>query len=115
MPTSLWAIALVVASTILGAFAALLLKLGAKKLSFNLKSILMNYRLMLGFLLYGLTYVLLIVALKGGDLSVIYPIVSLGYIWISILSMTILKESMNMWKWTGIIFIVIGASIIGIS
>jgi len=115
MTTSLWSIVLILIATIFGSFGALFLKLGSKTFSFNLTRLLKNYNLILGFFLYGVAYVLFIVALKGGKLSVLYPIVSLGYIWISIISMKFLGERMNVWKWAGIVTIILGVSLIGIS
>ena len=115
MIISLWSIILILISTIFGSFGALFIKLGSKTFSFNPIRLLKNYNLILGFFLYGVAYVLFIVALKGGKLSVLYPIVSLGYIWISIISMKFLGERMNVWKWTGIVIIILGVSLMGIS
>lgn len=115
MTTSLWSIVLILISTIFGSFGALFIKLGSKTFSFNLTRLLKNYNLILGFFLYGVSYVLFIVALKGGKLSVLYPLVSVGYIWIIIISMKFLGERMNIWKWTGIVIIILGVSLMGIS
>jgi uncharacterized membrane protein len=57
---------------------------------------------------------LFIPALKGGDLSVLYPFVALAYIWVSLLSVKFLGEKMNKFKWLGIALIIIGVSFIGI-
>ncbi len=115
METSLWAIALTLIATIFGSFGALFLKQGSKTFSFNLTKLLKNYNIILGFFLYGVAYVLLILALKEGKLSVLYPLVSLGYIWISIISIKFLGERMNAWKWVGVVTIICGVSLIGIS
>jgi drug/metabolite transporter (DMT)-like permease len=69
--------------------------------------------LALGFLLYGIGAVFNIISLKGGDLSIIFPIFALNYIWVSFLSAAYLGEPMNMMKWLGIIGIVLGISLIG--
>lgn len=113
MTTQLWAIGLVVIGTVIGAFGALLFKLGADKLTFNLKELLKNHKLIWGFILYFISAVFYIIALKGGELSVIYPIVSLAYIWIILLSIKVLKEKMNTLKWLGISTIVVGVVFIG--
>jgi uncharacterized membrane protein len=114
MATELWAIGLVISATLVGAFGPILLKkASAKKLS-SIKSLMHNYYLMGGVTLYGIGTVLFIPALRGGDLSILYPFVSLAYVWISLLSVKFLGEKMNTMKWFGIGLIILGVSFIGI-
>jgi len=114
MPAEPWAIGLVIIATLVGAFGPILLKkASAKKLS-KISSLIKNYHLMGGVALYGLGTLLFIPALKGGDLSILYPFVSLTYIWISLLSVKFLGEKMNLWKWGGVGLIIVGVSFIGI-
>ena len=114
MATQLWAIGLVVLATLIGAFGPILLKkASAKKLS-SIKELAKNYYLFGGVALYGISTVLFIPALKGGDLSVLYPFLALVYIWVSLLSVKFLGEGMNKLKWFGIALIIIGVSFIGI-
>ena len=114
MPTELWAIGLVVLGTLIGSFGPILLKkASAKKLS-KISSLIRNYHLFGGISLYAIGTILFIPALKGGDLSVLYPFVALAYIWISFLSIKFLGEKMNVMKWLGIALIIIGVSFIGI-
>ena len=90
MTTQLWAIGLVVLATMIGAFGPILLKkASAKKLS-SIKLLMKNYPLFGGVALYGVGTVLFIPALKGGDLSVLYPFVALVYVWVSLLSVKFL-------------------------
>ncbi len=111
--TALSSIALVTLGCMLGAYGAILLKKGADKLKFSLRLILENTSLIFGFLLYGLGTVLYILALREGELSILYPLVSITYVFIAILSQIILKEKMNRYKWIGIMLILIGVSLIG--
>ncbi len=114
MATELWAILLVMGSTLVGSFGPILLKIAsAKKLS-KISSLIRNYHLFGGVALYGLGTLMFIPALKGGDLSILYPFVSLVYIWVALLSVKFLGESMNKYKWLGIIVIILGVSFIGI-
>jgi len=53
-------------------------------------------------------------ALRGGDLSVLYPFVSLSYIWVMLLSIKMLGEKMTKLKWLGILLIISGVSLIGL-
>ena len=72
-----------------------------------------NPLLFTGYALYGINTVLLSVALRDAELSVVYPIIALTYVWVSILSYAILHESMNAFKIAGIATIVFGVSILG--
>lgn len=114
MATQLWAIGLVVSATLVGAFGPILLKKASAKRLSKIDSLLTNYHLFGGVALYVLGTILFIPALKGGDLSVLYPFVALSYIWVSLLSVKFLGEEMNRLKWAGIALIIIGVSFIGI-
>jgi uncharacterized membrane protein len=107
-----WAPPLVVIGTILGAFGAVYFKKAANKLSLSLK-ILTNRELILGIILYGLSSGFYIAGVRGGELSVIYPLVATSYIWVCLLSIRMLGEKMNKLKWLGIFLILAGVSIIG--
>ncbi len=105
-------IILMVLSSFLAAIGQLSLKLGSAKLRRSFKHIIMNYSLMAGVFCYGAAAVLNIIALRGSELSILYPIASLNYVWVSFLSMRYLKEKMNKLKWAGICLIVIGVWVI---
>ncbi|MBI3026969.1 EamA family transporter [Candidatus Woesearchaeota archaeon] len=114
MATQLWAIGLVISATLIGAFGPILLKKASAKRLSKLSSLATNYPLFGGVALYATGTLLFIPALKGGDLSVLYPLVSVAYIWVSLLSVKFLGEKMNKVKWLGIILIIIGVAFIGI-
>jgi uncharacterized membrane protein len=114
MATELWAIGLVILATILGSFGPIMLKKSARALKFSVKSVIKNKYLIGGLLFYGLGTVAFIPALRGGELSVLYPFVALVYIWVSLLSIKFLKEKMNLCKWVGVLLIIIGVTFIGI-
>ena len=113
MATQLWAIILVILATLVGAFGPILLKRASEKKLSSIISLMTNYNLMAGVALYAVGTILFIPALKGGDLSVLYPFVSLIYVWVSLLSVKFLGEEMNKLKWLGIILIILGVSFIG--
>ena len=113
MATELWAIGLVVLASIVAALGPIYLKRGSKKFKLNIRALIKNYELIAGIAFYAASTVLFIPALKGGELSVLYPLVSLTYIWVSFLSVKMLNEKMNKFKWLGILLIIIGVSFIG--
>ena len=113
MKTQLWAIGLAIFATIVGSYGPILLKKASAKNFSGMKSLITNYDLIYGIGLYGISTVIFIPALKGGELSVLYPLVALSYIWVSLLSVKMLGEKMNKWKWIGISLIIVGVSFIG--
>ena len=114
MKTPLWAICLVLFTTLINAFAQVLYKKGANVLVLDFFELITNYPLIFGACLYLLSAVLLIIALKYGELSILYPIISTGFIWVSFLSVYFFNEIMNLEKWFGVCSIIIGISFIGI-
>ena len=113
MTTQLWAIGLVIMATLVGAFGPILLKKASARSLSKLSSLMTNYNLFGGVALYGIGTMLFIPALKGGELSILYPFVALGYIWVSLLSVKFLGEKMNKMKWLGIFLIIFGVTFIG--
>lgn len=114
MATQLWSIGLVILATIIGAFGPILLKKASAKRLSKISSLATNYHLFGGVALYGIGTILFIPALRGGELSVLYPFVALIYIWVSLLSVKFLGEKMNKLKWLGIALIIIGVTLIGL-
>ena len=113
MATKLWAMGIVLGSTFLTSTAQLFYKFGAEKLSFDILSIITNYEIIVGMVLYAIGGILLILSFRGGEVSVLYPIFATSYIWVSFLSIYFLGELMNTFKWLGIITIIIGIIFIG--
>lgn len=104
---------LVFACTILGAAAQFLMKTGLRAPAPTLLSYLTNLPLFGGFCLYGISAVLFTYALRDGELSLLYPVISLTYVWVTILSIPILHETINLYKAVGITTIVTGVAVLG--
>lgn len=105
---------LVFLCTIIGAGAQILLKIGANQLvRANPIDMLLNPWLFCGYALYGISTVLLILALRKGQLSLLYPVISLTYVWVTILSLLLFKETMNVYKVVGLSVIVAGVAVLG--
>jgi drug/metabolite transporter (DMT)-like permease len=106
---------IIVAFTVLAAAAQVLMKFGTNhlKLHPSLGGLLTDYPLMGGMLLYGVGAALMVVALRHGELSVLYPLISLSYVWVAILSVMIFGEIMNPYKVAGICVIMAGVGVLG--
>ena len=107
-----WTFGMVLIATVIGAYGALFLKKGAEKLHRSIHSLLCNWKIFLGILLYGISSIFFIIALKFEKLSILYPITSLGYVWIALLSNKYLKERHNVYKWVGISLIILGVTLV---
>ena len=106
------AIIIVIICTVFTSAGQIFLKLGTREITGIWSYV--NSMVIIGFALYFFGALLLIVALKYGELSVLYPIIAITFIWVSLLSVSILGESMNAMKWIGVMVIVIGVSFIGV-
>lgn len=113
--TQLWAIALVIIGGVIGAFGPIYLKKGSAMITLkDFSTIYKNKFLIMGIAAYGIGTILFIPSLKGGELSVLYPLVGLVYVWVCLYSKLMLKEKMTLLKWLGIIIILMGVSFIGL-
>jgi len=110
-------ILLILIAAVMASVGALLLKKGSAKFKITasingILNIIKNYILIIGILMYGLSSVFFIMALRLGELSVVYPLTSISYIFVTILSIYFLKEHMNKYKWLGIAFIILGVILV---
>jgi multidrug transporter EmrE-like cation transporter len=103
---------LVLFASFIGSFGAVLLKMGSNKLKDGFSN-LFNIRLAAGVGLYLLSTCFFIVALKNGELTVLYPMVSLGYVWTLLWSRLFFGEPFTRYKFIGLFLILVGVSLIG--
>jgi drug/metabolite transporter (DMT)-like permease len=109
--SSLAVILLMILSSIIGAFGAIYLKKGSPGFELKGRKILasiLNKQVILGILLYAVAAVVVIILLKTNDLSFIYPLTSLQYIFVVLLSYILLREKITRFKWLAVCLIVIG-------
>jgi drug/metabolite transporter (DMT)-like permease len=113
--TAIKSIALVVLCTAIGAAAQILMRFGAAQLhGSTLADLLTNWALMAGYVCLAANTALLVLALRHGELSVLYPIIALTYVWVTILSPMFFGDIVNAYKIVGVALIVLGVSFIGI-
>jgi len=105
---------LVFLCTLIGAAAQVFFKLAADGLVHPTpQRIVTNIPLLLGFALYGINTLLLVLALRKGQLSLLYPVISLTYVWVTVLSVLVFKESLNVFKTLGLTIVVAGVAVLG--
>ena len=106
-------ITLVFLCTVLGAAAQILMKVGMRQFQPDLAAIVTNVPLIIGYCLYGINTLLLVLALREGELSMLYPIIALTYVWVTLLCYFLLHEPPNVYKNLGITTIVVGVAVLG--
>lgn len=121
---------LVFSCTFIGALAQILIKQGTAQLGAHITlgqalghpsligrfclGVITNPRLFIGYSFYGVMTFLMALALKGRELSRLYPIIALTYVWVTMLSIFLLPgEHLNLFRTGGIAFIVAGVSVLG--
>lgn len=108
------ALFLVFGCTVLGAAAQILMKTGANHAAHaSLMVLFTNLPLLAGYALYGLSTLLLVLALREGELSLLYPVIALTYVWVTVLSFVIFHDRINPFKLTGIVILVVGVAVLG--
>ena len=106
---------LIIITTFFTSTAQILLKLGSERLSFNITTLITNTDLIIGLVFYAIAATSLILSLREGDLSVVYPIISTSYIWVAILSSYFFNELLTTQKMLGLGIIMGGVTLLGIS
>jgi uncharacterized membrane protein len=116
---------LVMGCTVFAAAAQVLMKFGAmhpmpavnlaslSSVTAFLVSLVGNWQLLLGYSLHACNAFLLILALRDGELSMLYPIIALTYVWVNLLSMYFFHEHLNPWKGIGIALVIGGVALLG--
>jgi len=112
MSVSIISVLIILFASVMGGFASFLLKKGMSNFELKrinvLKSILTNFNLIFGAFFYAFAAAITIVAYKGGNLSILFPITSFSYVVGMIFGFKFLNERINMYKVFGILLIIIG-------
>lgn len=74
-----------------------------------------NKTVISGYLLYGLSTIFFLAALRLGKLSMVYPFVSLSYVGTTVLAVKYLNEKISIVQIIGLALIIVGVTFIGLS
>ena len=110
--TPLSSIFLVLFASLIGSAAAVFLKIGAVRLKDGLRYA-FNFQLMTGLALFVGSSIPFIIGLKHGQLSVLYPMVSAGYICTMVWSRLFFHEPITKMKVGALMLILAGIICIG--
>ena len=103
---------LVFTASLVGSFGAVFLKKGAARLDGSVLSF-VNTELFLGVSLFLGSSVFYALGIRGGQLSVLYPMVSLGYLWTLLWARLFFNEPLTAVKFLGLGLILLGVCFVG--
>lgn len=108
MKTPISSILLVLFSSFVGSFGAVFLKSGSSRLSRDWKTLFFNPRLAAGVCLFLLSSYFFVRGIREGELTILYPMLSFGYIWTLLWSRLFFGEPFTRNKFFGLGLIAIG-------
>ena len=114
MATPISSMALVSFGSFLGSFGAVFLKAGALRLELKVRSLLRNWQLAAGIFFFCFSSIFFVLGLRDGELSVLYPMVSLGYVWTLFWSRLFFGERLTATKFAGLALILLGVVMVGL-
>lgn len=113
--TQLSAVFLMILCTVFSSAGQILQKFGVMRIDLAAPFSFFNLPLLAGLGSYAVGAGFMFIALRKGELSLLFPILATSYVWVSILSSYLFpSDSMNAWKWLGIIVIIISIIILGL-
>ena len=114
MNTPMSSIILVLFSSFIGSFGAVYLKIGAEHMKPGVTGIFLNYRLGFGIALYLFSSIFFVMGVAQGELTILYPMVSLGYLWAVLWAYIFFKEPFGKSKILGLVLIIVGVACINL-
>ena len=106
-------ILLVFTASVIGSLGMAFLKMGSAHLTRSLVSLL-NPKLLFGIALFLLSSVFYAWGIKDGQLSVLYPMVALGYVWGLLWAKLFFNEALTKQKFMGLGLILLGVFFVGL-
>jgi len=114
LTTPVSSMALVLGGSVIGSIGAVFLKSGALLVTRSLSSIVLNWKLAAGVVTYLISSVLFVKGMAHGELSVLFPMVSLSYICSLFWSRLFFNETITSAKVCGIGLILVGIVCLGL-
>ena len=102
----------VLSGSFVGSFGAVLLKAGAVRLARNWESLLHNWRLGAGVGLYFVSSLMFVRGIANGELSLLYPLVALGYVFTMFWSRIFFGEPLTKMKFVALFVILTGVAML---
>ena len=113
MATPVSSMVWVLSGSFIGSFGSVLLKAGAIRLERSWTSLLFNWRLAAGAGIYVLSSLFFVRGIADGELSLLYPLVAVGYIWTMFWARLFFGEPLTKIKFLALFVILAGVAMIG--
>ena len=111
--TSTKALFFIVLCTIFTSAGQVLWKLALKEVVLFNPFTWINLFFISGFVSYGVGLILMLLAFRGGEVTILYPILATSYVWVSVASPYFFPtDMMNGWKWGGVTVILVAVSVL---
>jgi drug/metabolite transporter (DMT)-like permease len=114
MTTPVSAIAWVSVGAFIGSLGAVGLKAGSKHVELNLRALITNWKLALGIGGYLVSVLFYMTGISKGEISILFPMVSVGYAWTMLWSKMFFDEPITRWKIAGLALILAGCVLLGL-
>jgi drug/metabolite transporter (DMT)-like permease len=114
MTTPVSSMVLVLIGSVIGSVGAIFLKSGAYTVNRRWTSIAFNWRLAVGIGTYLLSSVLYVKGMSNGELSVLFPLVSIGYVCTLVWSRLFFQEVITKVKLAGVGLILVGITFLSL-
>ena len=114
MKTPFYSMLLVLLASVIGSVSAVFFKAGAARLHRQLSTLLLNWRLMVGVGIALVSSYCFVLAVRQGELTVLYPLVSLGYVWTLFWSRVFFQEPFTRRKFFGLGLILLGTAFLAL-
>jgi drug/metabolite transporter (DMT)-like permease len=114
MVTPVSSIATVFAGSFVGSFYAVFLKAGAQVLTKDWRSMRAYLNLAAGVAIFAISSVFFVHGIRNGELSILYPLVSFGYVWTMLWARLFFKEPLTPSKIGGVGLILAGIVLLGL-
>jgi len=112
--TPFHSVLLVLLASFVGSFGAVFLKSGSGRLHREIRSLLVNWRLALGVTLFLVSSYFFVLAMREGELSILYPINAFAYVWVMVWSRLFFKEPITHRKVAGLVLILVGIFVLNL-
>ena len=118
MQDEIFLVGVILASAFMAAVAQYIFKRSMPAFRFNIKgmaSLATNKALLLGVAIYLTSLAVYLFALRGGELSFVYPTFASVFIFVLLISKFLLGERISLRRALGVLLIVIGIAVIAIT
>ncbi|MBR9702921.1 EamA family transporter [Candidatus Woesearchaeota archaeon] len=104
---------LMVLCTLFLACSQFLMKIASKTMALSFEGIFLNWAFLAGLVMAGFGAVIMTLAFKHGDLSSLFPLISLSFIWTLLIAALVFGESIHLFAYIGVALIIVGVVVLG--